>query len=96
MRPGRKLQGFVSVMQRQICKKKRHGKDGGRVGKETPGKRNRSKKICFKCGQQDHEKARCPILRGGDKKTTVQPQRKASATAPSAGVSAVRSTSFCK
>ena len=42
---------------------------------------------CFVCGEQGHEKDRCPTREESDKKATAQPQRSSSAIAPSAGVS---------
>ena len=81
-------------------KDKRQGKDIGRVGTKTASKRNGSKThvnvddgvktfwgTCFVCGEQGHEKDRCPTRTESDKKTTAQPQRSSSAIAPSAGVS---------
>ena len=81
-------------------KDKRQGKDVGRVGKETAGKRNGSKTrvnvddnvktfwdTCFVCGEQGRKKDRCPTRTESDKKATAQPQRSSSAIAPSAGVS---------
>ena len=82
------------------AKDKRQGKDVGRVGKETASKRNGSKtrvnvddgvktfwSTCFVCGEQGHNKDRCPTRTESDKKATAQPQRSSSATAPSAGIS---------
>ena len=81
-------------------KDKKQGKDVGRVGKETTGKRNRSKSrvngddgvktfwgTCFVCEKQGHKKDRCPTRKESYKKVTAQPQGSHSATAPSAGVS---------
>ena len=81
-------------------KDQKQGKDVGRVGKETAGKRNGSKSrvngddgvksfwgTYFVCGEQGHKKDRCPTRKERYKKTTAQPQRSSSAIAPSAGVS---------
>ena len=43
--------------------------------------------ICFVCGEQGHEKDRCPTRKENDKKVTAQLQRSNSAIAPSPGVS---------
>ena len=81
-------------------KDKSQGKDVGRVGKETAGKRNGSKLrvngddvvmtfwcTSFVCGKQGHKEDRCPTRKESDKKATAQPQRSCSAIALSAGVS---------
>ena len=81
-------------------KDKRQGKDVGRVGKETTGKRNGRKSrvngddgvktfwgTCFVCGEQGRKKDRCTTRKESDKKATAQPQRSSLAIAPSAGVS---------
>ena len=81
-------------------KDKRQGKDVGRVGKETASKRNGSKSrvnvddgvkmfrgTCFVCGEQSHNKARCPTRTESDRKVTAHPQRSSSSIAPSAGIS---------
>ena len=80
-------------------KDKIKGKDVGRVGKETTGKRNGSKSrvngddgvktfwsTCFVRGEQDHKKDRCPTRKESDKRATAQPQRSSLAIAHSAGV----------
>ena len=42
---------------------------------------------CFVCGEQGHEKERCPTGMESDKKASAQPQRSSSAITPSAGIS---------
>ena len=67
-------------------KDKRQGKDIGRMGKETDGKRNGRKSrvngddgvktfwgICFVFGEQGHKKNSCPTRKESDKKATAQP-----------------------
>ena len=73
-------------------KDKRRSKHVGRVGKETAGKRNGGDGVktfwgnFSTCGEQGHNKNRCPTRKESVKKATAQPQMSSSTIAPSAGV----------